>query len=78
MQYHIHIKLAAILFLRRIISGLSNNSKDIYEIILNDKIDSQNQNLKVTHSLLFKISCKKADFGKSNFDFFLPNSKINF
>ena len=27
--------------------GLANNLKDIYEIILRDKIDSQNHNLKV-------------------------------
>jgi len=32
----------------------------LYEIILKDKIDSQNQNLKVTPSLLFKISYRRS------------------
>ena len=53
-----------------IILRLGNNCKDIYEIILKDKIDSQNQNLKATHSVLFKITCRRVDFDKSDFDFF--------
>ena len=58
--------------------NLSNNFKDIYGIVLNDTIDFQNQNLKAIHSLLFKINYKVADFNKSDFDFFLPNTKTNF
>ena len=38
--------------------GLYNNFKNIYRIELKDKIDSQNQNIKTTPPLLFKISCK--------------------
>ena len=58
--------------------GLDNNCKDIYEILLKEKIDSQKQNLKVTSFLFFKISCRVVDFDKNDFDFFLLNTKINF
>ena len=48
--------------------SLSNNFKDIYGIVLNDKIDSQNQNLKDTSSL--KSDVRGVDFDKNDFDFF--------
>ena len=54
----------------RIILGLGDNFKNIYGIVLKYKIDSKNQNLKVTHSLLFKTTIGEADFDKSDFDFF--------
>ena len=66
------------ILLNQIISDLSNNCKDIYGIILKDKIDSQNQNLKVTPPCFSKSAVGGADSGKSDFDFFLPNTKISF
>ena len=56
---------------------LGNNFKDIYGIVLKNKIDSQNLNLKVTLSQLFKISCNRAYFKKkSDFDFFNQTLKL--
>ena len=61
----------------RIILGLDNNFKDIYRIVLKDKIDFQDKNLKVIHSLLFKINCNRnTDFDKSNFDFLYQTLKL--
>ena len=57
---------------------LSNNFKDIYGIVLNDKIDFQNQNLKLLLHCFSKSAVGEADFDKSDFNFFLPNTKTNF
>lgn len=51
---------------------------DIYEIILKDKIDSQNHNLKITPSLFSKSIIEGADFDKSNFYFFSRTLKLVF
>ena len=54
----------------RIYLGLGNNFKDIYGIVLKDIIDSQNQNLKTTSSLLLKSTVGEIDFDKIDFGFF--------
>ena len=51
--------------------GLSNNYKDIYEIILKDKINFQNQNLKITLSYFLKSTVEWVNSDKSNINFFL-------
>ena len=57
---------------------LSNNFNDMYGIVLKDKIDANNYNLKATPSMFFKISCMRVDFDKSDFDFFYQILKLVF
>ena len=56
---------------------LDNNCKDIYWIILNDKIDFQNQNLKLLIHFFSKSDVEVADFDKSDF-FFNQTPKLTF
>ena len=59
--------------------GLGNNFKDIYEIVLKDKIDFQNQNLKITHFCFSKLAIGGTNFDKSDFDFFFNQTlKLDF
>ena len=51
-------------------------SFSLYRIVLKDKIDFQNLNIKVTLPYFSESVVGGADFDRS--DFFLPNTKISF